>query len=134
MFTTVWTAEKIEYLRQHFHNCSNASIVAATGISERTIQRKAKALGLTKDSEYIAQIARDGLLEIDYLRLIGRKMGPPKGLRCNPKGEFRKGHKESAITRVRRIASLRATGDAERVRIKKGLPRKTKWRMNENKD
>lgn len=93
MFTTVWTAEKIEYLRQHFHNCSNASIVAATGVSERTIQRKAKALGLVKDPDYIAQIARDGLLEIDYLRLIGRKMGPPKGLRCNPKGEFRKGHR-----------------------------------------
>lgn len=86
MFTTVWTEEKVDYLLRHYANTPNAEIVAATGVSERTIQRKAKALGLVKDPAYIAGISRDGLMQIEYLRLTGHKMGPPKGLRCNPAG------------------------------------------------
>ena len=134
MFTTVWTAEKIEYLRHHFAKTANAAIVQAIGVSERTIQRKAKELGLAKDPAYIAEIARDGLMQIDYLRICGRKMGPPKGLRCNPKGEFKPGHKESPITRCRRVASLRARADSERMLIARGMPQRTNWKMKNGKD
>lgn len=128
-FKTVWTEEKVYYLVQHFATCSNASIVAATGVSERSIQRKAKELGLAKDETYIAAISRAGLMEIDYQRMCGRKMGPPKGLRCNPKGEFKKGHKESNITRARRVASLRARADSERQLINHGMKQRTKWKF-----
>lgn len=129
MFTTVWTEEKVDYLLRHYSNTANAEIVAATGVSERTIQRKAKALGLVKDPAYIAGISRDGLMQIEYLRLTGHKMGPPKGLRCNPKGEFKPGHKESKVTRALRIASLRARSESEHQRIARGLKPNTRWNL-----
>ena len=128
-FTTVWTDEKVSILIQYYHNTSNAEISAKTGVSERTIHRKAKELGLKKDEDYIRAVSRAGLLEIDYQRLCGRRMGPPKGKRCNPKGEFRKGHKEDLITRAIRIASLRARADSERQLISRGQKQRTKWRM-----
>ena len=131
MFTTVLTPEKIDYIAQYYATTANADIVKAIGVSERTIQRKAKALGLVKDSAYLHQVAIDGLREIDYRRLCGQKMGPPKGLRCNPAGEFKKGNKESKVTRALRIASLRARADSERQRIDHGLKPQTKWRFKE---
>lgn len=129
MFTTVWTEEKVDYLLRHYANTPNAEIVAATGVSERTIQRKAKALGLVKDPAYIAGISRDGLMQIEYLRLTDHKMGPPKGLRCNPAGEFKPGHKESKVTRALRIASLRARSESEHQRIARGLKPNTRWNL-----
>ena len=65
MFTTVWTEEKVDYLIRHYSNTPNAKIVAVTGISERTIQRKARALGLTKDADYIVSSVKE---IVEYLR------------------------------------------------------------------
>lgn len=116
MFTTKWTDEKIEILREKYHNTRNDDLISLLGLSMRTIQRKAKEIGVEKDPEYIRKIAMDGLREIDYLRLCGKKMGPPKGLRCNPKGEFKKGHKEDVYTRATRIAAIRAAYEMKRLK------------------
>ena len=124
---TVWTEEKLAYMVKHYHNTPNKDIAAATGISERTIQRKAKKLGIEKDADYLYQNSISGLREIDYQRLMGRKMGPPKGLRCNPKGEFKKGHKEDIVTHTFRVASIRARAESERIRLAHGLKPLTHW-------
>lgn len=129
MGTTVWTDEKVAVLVELYPTTANAVLVERLGISERTIQRKAKRLGIVKDADYIRQIAIDGLREIEYQRLCGRKMGPPKGLRCNPAGEFKKGHKEDKVTRARRVAAIRARVESEHHRIALGMEQQTKWKM-----
>lgn len=130
MFTTVWTEETLTYVLEHYRNTPNHILVAETGISERTIQRKMRSMGITKDADYLHESAMNGIREMQYLHVTGQiKAGPPKGLRCNPAGEFKKGHRESLFTRARRIAALRSTSDMERTRIAKGLPQKTKWKM-----
>ena len=105
---TVWTPQMLKTLADFFPRMFNKALADWLGVSKRTMLRKAKSLGLVK---------MDGFLDIrrkDISRLSGEaqrgKLKPhhyKKGVRNNPGGEFRPGHKESPETREKRIAAIK---------------------------
>ena len=129
MFTTVWTESKIAYLKAHYADEKNDALVKALCVSMRTIQRKARELGLEKSPEMIQSVSREGLDKVSYLRLIGVRCSAPKGMRTNPAGEFKPGHKEDPIVRAIRVTSLRARAESERRLVANGMRQRTKWKM-----
>ena len=129
MGKTVWTEEKLAYLKQHYADTRNAELVNVLGISMRTIERAARKLGLKKSAKMLAEASEEGLRKVDYLRLIGVRCSAPKGMRTNPAGEFKKGHKEDQITRAIRVASIRARAESERRLVANGMAQRTKWKM-----
>lgn len=129
MFTTVWTNEKVAILKERYADTKNDELVKILGVSMRTIQRKAKELGLEKSPEMIQSVSREGLDKVCYLRLIGVRCSAPKGMRTNPAGEFKPGHKEDPIVRAIRVASLRARAESERRLVANGMRQRTKWKM-----
>lgn len=106
---TVWTPQMLKTLTDFFPIMFNKPLADWLGVSKRTMLRKAKSLGLVK---------MDGFLDIrrkEISRLSGEaQRGKPKpqhykkGVRNNPGGEFRPGHKESPETREKRIAAIKA--------------------------
>ena len=129
MFTTVWTDEKIAYLASHFPDEKNETLAKTLGISMRTIERKARELGLRKSPEMLRSASREGLDKVGYLRLIGVRCSVPKGRRTNPAGEFKPGHKEDPVVRAIRVASIRARAESERRLVANGMRQRTKWKM-----
>ena len=129
MFATVWTDEKIAYLASHFQDEKNEALVKALGISMRTIERKARELGLHKSPEMLRSASMEGLDKVGYLRLIGVRCSVPKGRRTNPAGEFKPGHKEDPVVRAIRVASIRARAESERRLVANGMRQRTKWKM-----
>ena len=89
-----WTKDMLDYLRSHFATTFNEELAACIGVSQRTMVRKARELGLHKKPEWLAAVW-------DEHRMIGQAVckskGYPgsfqKGNRANPAGEFKPGHR-----------------------------------------
>ena len=54
----VLTEDRMQYIRQHFHDTPSLEIARHLGIDESTVKRFARKDGLKKDSEYL-RIMRD---------------------------------------------------------------------------
>ena len=52
-FAIYWTPNMISILKRHYPNSPNSEVCEMLGVSERTLLRKAKELGLEKSEEYI---------------------------------------------------------------------------------
>ena len=54
-----WTGNMLSLLKRHFPNTRNAELVELIGVSERSIARKAKQLGLEKSKSFISRVATE---------------------------------------------------------------------------
>ena len=126
---TVWTAEMIDKLKSEFPYRFSRDIGKDLGLSIRTIIRKARELGLEKESEFLDT----NRTEISKRAQEARPYNPTKGMKgwSVPGGEkhrFQPGHvpqnnpEKSRLTRNETIRK-------EKQRIKYGLPQKTKLKL-----
>lgn len=125
----VWTQVMDDEVRRRFPFERAADIAKDLGVSERTVFRKAKELGVKKSDDVKRKAWMTGIREIQYQWLCGRKAGPPKGKRTNPGGEFKKGHRFTGELEEKRVKAIRDRAWDERVRIIRGWRRKTGWKM-----
>lgn len=51
-----WNGNMISELKRYYPNTSNRDMVELLGVSERTIVRKARELGLEKSEEYVSKV------------------------------------------------------------------------------
>ena len=96
-----WTPWMLSYLKRHFATTLNEEMAGLLGVSLRTVNRKAKELGLEKNSEWLQAIwAERRLMANAVVRLAGGNSGTfKKGEHRNPAGEFKPGHKASEESR-----------------------------------
>lgn len=52
-----WSPNMLSELKRYFPTSPNKEVAELLGVSERTMQRKAKELGLTKNKRYISETA-----------------------------------------------------------------------------
>lgn len=108
----VWTDKQLYTLRALFPTMFNRDLAKLIGVSQRTMIRKARELGLSKtptfheDKKYdIARRTSDALKR-------KRQSGAcwpvfEKGNHYNPEGEFKPGNVESPETKAKRSAALK---------------------------
>jgi hypothetical protein len=103
-----WSKQMIDYLRRHFATTTNNELAGWLGVSERTMIRKARQLGLQKNPEWQSNLSRQHCKLAHAAALkAGNPGGFKTGVRSYPAGEFKKGHKESPEFREKRLAGLR---------------------------
>lgn len=71
-----WSGNMLSILRRHYHDTINRELAGMLGVSERSVTRKARELGLAKDREFVSSISREHLL-LAHAR--GRELGYPGG-------------------------------------------------------
>ena len=89
-----WSKQMTDFLKTHFATTLNEELAGCLGVSIRTIVRKARELGLTKDKTWL-----DGIW--DERRVMAhaesKRKGYPgtfkKGQHASPATEFKKGTK-----------------------------------------
>lgn len=109
-----WTPDKIKILCDYYPTMFNTVMAKWLGVSYRTLERKARALGLVKvanfnelKAESFSQIVSDG---VKRAYAEGRKVSHfKKGVRNNPQGEFPKGHKFDDAIEEERKEKIRRT-------------------------
>ena len=103
-----WNKQMLSDLCRWYSTTKNEELAEILGVSVRTMIRKARQLGLRKDSEWMHNIS---MSHLHLANLVNRKNNHPngfkKGVRSNPEGEFIKGHTDSKETRKRRSQSLK---------------------------
>lgn len=127
----VWQDWMDGVLRERYAVEKNAEIAGELGVSLRSVERHAKALGLEKSRGFLERVSRDGLREIEYRRMCGERVGGfRKGEgRKGTAGSFRKGHRFPEEVEARRIGAIRDRAWDERVRAIRGWARRTAWKM-----
>lgn len=92
-----WSTQMIDYLRRHFQNSLNEELAGCLGVSQRTMLRKARELGLKKDPEWLSKIWNERRM---MAHAASKRKGIPgrfkKGEHRNPAGEFKPGNRLSA--------------------------------------
>lgn len=109
-----WTRERLWLLRTYFPTMFNKSLAKWIGCSERTLIRKARALGLSKVENFnqyraydISRIISEG---VKRAYAEGRKTSTLKaGVRNNPDGEFKPGFKFTGEIEEKRKENIRRT-------------------------
>lgn len=64
-----WNGNMISELKRYYPTTKNAELADYFGVSQRTINRKAAELGLTKSKQFIADVSKDN----GYLARIKQK-------------------------------------------------------------
>ena len=109
-----WSPQMLDYLRTHYSRTMNEELVGCLGVSQSTIIRKARELGLEKDTDWLLSMWHNRLrLATVVLKRKGNPGGIKKGEHRNPHGEYRKGYKPS-----------------EEVKAKMAEARKRWWRLH----
>lgn len=115
-FGIFWTPRMLKTLKDFFPIMFNKPLAAWIGVSERSLIRKARELGLEKRPGFLDD-RREDIVELARTALKkayrdGRLTSAfKKGERNYPAGEFKKGQVESPETKARRSASLKASWD-----------------------
>lgn len=103
-----WSKDMLDYLRRHYSTTLNKEMSECLGVSQRTMIRKARELGLEKDPEWLANVWSE---RRELAHVISRRKGIPggfkKGERANPEGEFKPGHKLSAEEMAKRSEKMK---------------------------
>ena len=113
----------LKLLRDYFPTMTNYSLAKLIGVSHRTMIRKARELGLEKADDFM-EINRKSISE--SISAGVRRHGPQpthfqKGVRANPDGEFKPGHRESPEVKAKRSASLKETWKRKKILKRYGL-------------
>ena len=103
-----WNTQMIDYLRQHFPTTFNDELAGCLGVSQRTMIRKARELGLEKDPEWLSAVWDE---HRQLAHIVSKRKGYPggfkKGEHPNPAGEFKPGRKPSAEETSKRSESMK---------------------------
>lgn len=108
----VWTPQMVKLVKDFFPIMFNKPLAAWVGVSQRSLIRKARELGIEKRPGFLEDRRGDiNQLVSEALKKTysdGKHKGTfQKGVRSNPAGEFKKGHKESPETKAKRRESLK---------------------------
>ena len=105
----VWTPQQLKLLTTYFPTMFNKPLALWIGVSYRTMLRKARELGLEKKPGFLEERRRDiSRLAGEAIRNSGNTSTRfKKGVRNNPAGEFKPGHKDSPETKAKQAESLR---------------------------
>lgn len=119
----VWTEQMLKLLRDYYPTMINYSLSRLIGVSQRTMIRKARELGLEKTDDFM-EINRKSIR--DSISAGLKRHGPQpthfqKGVRANPEGEFKPGYRESPETKAKRSASLKETWKRKKILKRYGL-------------
>lgn len=57
-----WTGNMLSIMRRYYHNTINRELAEMLGVSERSVTRKARELGLEKDKEFVSSMSKEHLL------------------------------------------------------------------------
>ena len=91
-----WSTSMIDYLHRYYPTTLNEELAGCLGVSQRTMIRKARELGLEKDPEWLRDIWDE---RRKLAHIISKRKGYPggfvKGQRANPAGEFKAGEPRS---------------------------------------
>lgn len=103
-----WNTQMLDYLRRHFPTTLNEELAGCLGVSPRTMIRKARELGLEKDSRWLAGIWEE---RRKLAHSISRRKGNPGGFRkgehANPDGEFKPGRKPTEEELAKRSEKMK---------------------------
>ena len=132
------TPEQERWLVAHFRHTTNPEIARRLGISETTMHRFARELGLTKTRQFMRKQQRNAADKAKESHLRNGTY-PPKGYRIPRSEEFQF---KAGVTPVERLGkrrerkrieksaeSLRKTRREEKARALFGVPRKTRLRV-----
>ena len=136
----VLTGEQQQWLRDNYATTLNKDCATHLGISESSVHRWARAMGLKKDPEWFHSI----LLERCRMMAEANRGEGNRGksnLMNGAKTRFRKGQtniqrygEENERRRIQRAAATRReTIRKERMRVRWGLPQQTKLRVTSNR-
>lgn len=103
-----WGTSMLDYLRRHFPTTLNEELAGCLGVSQRTMIRKARELGLQKDEAWLHQVWEE---RRRMAHIISRRKGYPggfaKGVRNSPDTEFKKGHTASPEVKQKQSEGMR---------------------------
>ena len=89
-----WNRQMLDFLKQNFATMLNEELAGCLGVSLRTMIRKARELGLSKDRQWLASIWNERRM---MAQVASKRLGYPgsfkKGQHASPETEFKKGHK-----------------------------------------
>lgn len=66
----------LSIMRRHYHNTLNRELAEMLGVSERSVTRKAREMGLEKDKGFVASLSREHLL---LANARSKELGYPGG-------------------------------------------------------
>lgn len=85
-----WNPQMISYLVRMYPNTKNEELCNVIGVSQRTMIRKARELGLEKDSSWLHKTWDNNRIQAHiYSRIKGYPGCFKKGQHANPAGEFK---------------------------------------------
>lgn len=106
-----WSEPMLDYLRRNYATTPNGELSEYFGMSDRTIRRKAKELGLAKDPKWIAEMCNEHRRLAHFMAKIKGHPGTwKKGVHPNPDGEWKKGHVLTPEQMAKRSKSLKEWG------------------------
>ena len=124
-----WTAEMDAVLVERFAVERNADLARMLGCGVRSVERHARMLGLVKGDEFLErakEISAEGYRRwCEYMRITGQKR-KRSGVCGRP---FEKGHRFDADVEEKRVKAIRDRAWDERVRLIRGVARRTGWKM-----
>lgn len=89
-----WNKQMTDFLKTHFATSLNEDLAGCLGVSQRTVIRKARELGLKKDKTWLDGIWNERRL---MANAEAKRLGYPgtfkKGQHPSPATEFKKGQK-----------------------------------------
>jgi hypothetical protein len=137
----VLTDEQQQWLRDHFATTLNKDCAAHLGISESSVLRWARQLGLTKDPDWFHALVMERVRMMAAVNRGPGNHGKKNLLIYGQPHHFRKGQtnrerygEENERRRIQRAAGTRReTMRKERMRIRWGLPQETKLRVISNR-
>lgn len=135
----VLTPRQEAWLCRHFRNTRNAELAARLGISESSLHRFARSLGLTKTPQFMRKCQASTAAAAKASRLRNGTY-PPKGYRIPRSEEFQFKPGETPLDRLgkrrekkrveKAVATRNATIRDERMRIRWGLEQRTRMKLN----
>ena len=103
-----WTPQMLKLLTTFFPTMFNKPLAKWIGVSQRTMIRKARELGLQKQDGFLEKRRKEiNQMAGEALKKVHNPARFKKGERFCPEYEFKKGHKESQETKEKRIAAMR---------------------------
>ena len=98
----------LDDLKRLYATTKNEDLVDILGVSQRTVIRKARELGLQKDPEWQHGNTMRNLKMMQLENKVhGIKSPFKKGMHYSPDTEFKPGHQESPEIKAIRIASIK---------------------------
>lgn len=110
-----WTERQLDNLRRYYPHEFNDVAALMCGVSIRTLIRKARELGLTKDPDFME--VKDLQIRERLSRALRRNPNRGRfkpGEHPCPEHEFKPGHTQSVQVKQKRIASLKATWERKK--------------------